>query len=111
MNIRQFSLAILVSALPVFAQSTLSLNSGDFLSAEKVTKEGETLLKVKLSKSGKAKIRKLNKEYVNRSVHIELPGVSSDLKFRGPIKGDSMEMGPYSQQEAQNIVLELNHKK
>ena len=61
MNIRLFSIALLVSALPLFAESpAISLNEGDFLSAEQVSHDGETVVRVKLSKSGKAKFKKLN---------------------------------------------------
>ncbi|MCB0412838.1 MAG: hypothetical protein KDD50_00795, partial [Bdellovibrionales bacterium] len=62
MNLRQFSIALLISALPLVssAGSAVSFNAGDFLSAKPVSRDGKTILKVKLSKSGKAKMRKLN---------------------------------------------------
>lgn len=63
MNLRLFSIALLVSAFPIFAQAEsagISLNKGDFLSAEKITNDGESVVSVKLSKSGKAKLKKLN---------------------------------------------------
>ncbi len=62
MNLRLFSVALLVSALPFLAHaeaSGLKLNQGDFVSAERVSENGETVLSVKLSKSGKAKFKKL----------------------------------------------------
>lgn len=63
MNLRQFTMAMLISALPVgasAAQASLTLNAGDFVASKRVTPEGE--VRVKLSKSGKAKLRKLKKE-------------------------------------------------
>jgi signal peptidase I len=63
MNLRQFSMALMISALPLVVSagsSTISLNKGDFVSAEKISRNGETLVSVKLSKSGKAKFKKLN---------------------------------------------------
>jgi hypothetical protein len=57
-------MAVLISAVPYFAQaeeSGIKLNKGDFVSAERVSQDGETVLSVKLSKSGKAKLKKLTK--------------------------------------------------
>jgi hypothetical protein len=64
MNLRHFSIALLISAIPGFSSATqnISLNQGDFLAAEKLTSDGERVLNVKLSKSGKAKLRKLKKK-------------------------------------------------
>jgi hypothetical protein len=65
MNLRLFSMAVLVSALPMISQaqaSRLSLNHGDFVAAGVAVQEGEAVVKVKLSKSGKAKLKKLNAE-------------------------------------------------
>lgn len=62
MNIRMFSLAILISALPQLAiarPTDLKLNHGDFLASERLGPDGEAVLNVKLSKSGKAKLKKL----------------------------------------------------
>lgn len=60
MNKRLFSIALLISALPAFAGDISKLNEGDFIAMEKVKKNGESIISVKLSKSGKAKIKKLN---------------------------------------------------
>ncbi len=69
MNLRQFSIAFLISALPLaaLADSTISLNRGDFIAAERISKDGETIVSVKLSKSGKAKFKKLNASHVEKS--------------------------------------------
>ena len=64
MNIRMFSLALLISALPQVSlarTARVSLNHNDFLAAERTGPDGETVLDVKLSKSGKAKLKKLQK--------------------------------------------------
>jgi hypothetical protein len=55
-------MALLISALPLApsAKSALRLNEGDFKVSERVTKEGERVLKYKLTKSGKAKVKKIN---------------------------------------------------
>jgi|GEM_PF-7068379 len=61
MNLRQFTLAMLISALPLGASSTnISLNAGDSVAGRGISQEGE--VRVKLSKSGKAKLKKLRKE-------------------------------------------------
>jgi len=56
-------MALLVSAIPLFAQAEahgISLNKGDFVAAEKMAHDGSTIVSVKLSKSGRAKFKKLN---------------------------------------------------
>jgi hypothetical protein len=83
MNLRSFSIALLISAVPLFSlaqASDISLNKGDFIFAKQVSHNGETIVRVKLSKSGKAKLKKLNAKYVNEKVHTELAGVASNFK-------------------------------
>ncbi|WP_413290531.1 hypothetical protein [Bdellovibrio sp. HCB337] len=114
MNLRQFSMAILISALPLIVDasaSTISLNKEDFVAAEKISRNGETLVSVKLSKSGKAKFKKLNKLSQGNEVHSEIGGVSTDFKLREPIQGDSLEMGPYSTGEVDKVITEINNNK
>jgi hypothetical protein len=60
----------------------ISFNKGDFVAAETVSKEGETIVSAKLSKSGKAKIKKLNKQAVNQQVHADVAGVTSNFNLR-----------------------------
>jgi hypothetical protein len=75
MNIRLFSIALLVSGLPLFtfAEGTeISLNRGDFVAAERLSQNGETPMRVKLSKSGKAKFKKLNESAIGREVQASL---------------------------------------
>ena len=112
MNLRLFSIAILISALPMLASAdaAISLNKGDFIAAERVSKDGETIVSVKLSKSGKAKFKKLNENSVDKEVHTEIAGISSNFKLREPIKGDGLEMGPYTAEEAQKVIAEINRK-
>jgi hypothetical protein len=111
MNQRLFSMAILISALPLFAAAesqNITLNKGDFLSAERLSRNGETIVSVKLSKSGKAKVKKLKAE--KGSVHVDLAGVSKDLQMKEPIRGDGLEMGPYGRLEAQKVIAQINKK-
>lgn len=64
MNKRLFSMALLMSALPFVSPAeiqTLQLNSGDFISSERLSVEGDPLFKVKLSKAGKAKLKRVQK--------------------------------------------------
>lgn len=112
MNLRLFSIALLMSALPSLsgASSAISLNRGDFVAAERVTPEGETVVSVRLSKSGKAKFKKLNEHAAGQNVHAEIAGVVSDFKLRVPIQGDRLEMGPYSADDAQKVISEINRK-
>jgi hypothetical protein len=57
MKLKMFTMALLVSALPYSASAKARLEPGDFVHEERI-REGETELKVKLSKSGKAKLRR-----------------------------------------------------
>jgi hypothetical protein len=60
LNKKTFSVALMASALPLLASasSVSSLGRGDFISSEK-NRNGRTVVSVKLSKSGKAKLRRL----------------------------------------------------
>lgn len=112
MNLRHYSIAILISALPAFALAQshgISLAASDFVAAERVAAEGDTIIKVKLSKSGKAKFKKLGElKTDSANVHTEIAGVVRDLKLRTKIDGDSLEMGPFAQSEAVKIETEIN---
>jgi hypothetical protein len=112
MNLRLFTIALLISALPSISSATpaISLDKGDFIAAEKLSKDGETIVSVTLSKSGKAKFKKLNEQSVDKEIHSEIAGVTADFKLREPIKGDALEMGPYSNDQAQKVVAEINKK-
>lgn len=113
MNLRLYSIGLLMSAVPLFAQAQsagISLTKEDFVSAERLSQDGETVLNVKLSKSGKAKIKKLNKLSVQQPIHTEVAGVASDFKLKEPITGDKLQMGPYSAVHAQKVVAEINRK-
>lgn len=73
MNLRLFSISFLISALPIVvpAEIGITLNNGDFRAAEKITQEGDQIINVKLSKSGKAKLRRL-KEMTSDKKQIEV---------------------------------------
>lgn len=60
MNLRLYSIAFLISALPALttAGADISWTKEDFTVRERPSPDGETVLKVKLSKSGKAKLKK-----------------------------------------------------
>ena len=69
MNLRFYSIAILMSAIPhlTLAESRVSsLNKGDFIAAERLSPSGDTVLKVKLSKSGKAKLKRLQRQLTEK---------------------------------------------
>lgn len=104
MNLRHFSMALLVSALPLAASADITLDKGDFVAAERVTRNGQVRVSFKLSKSGKAKLRKANEKNQGEVVHTEIDGVKSDLTLKEPIVGDGVEMGPYSADDAQKII-------
>jgi len=111
MNKRLFSIALLISAFPILAfadAAGISLKKEDFTAAERISRDGKSLVKVKLSKSGKAKFKKLNQHFVNKNIHFEAGEISSDFKLKVPINGSELEMGPYSTDETDKIVTEIN---
>lgn len=111
MNIRLFTVALLASAIPLAVSAgkkEISLDKSDFIAAEKIAEDGEAIVKLKLSKSGKAKLKKLNEQKVGQEVHTEIGGVSSDFQLRVPITGDGLEMGPYSESDAKKVVTAIN---
>lgn len=111
MNIRHFSMALLISSLPLCASAAgISLEKGDFLSAERAARGEGTIVSVKLSKSGKAKLRKIQQLAHGEKVHSEIGGVANDFRVRGPIRGEGLEMGPYSEREAEAVVRAINRK-
>ena len=108
MNKRLFSIALMVSAIPmiVFADGrTLSLSKEDFVAAERVSSSGETLVKLKLSKSGKAK---LNRAAKDSDVKLVFGDQESQLKLRTKIEGEDLQVGPYSEGTAADLVAEVN---
>jgi hypothetical protein len=110
MNLRLYSIAILISALPYVASAGtgISLTQEDFVAAERMTAEGDTVVKVKLSKSGKAKFKKLNRKGTGQTVHTEIGGVNSDLTLRKPVEGDHLQIGPYTAADADRVIKEIN---
>jgi len=52
-----------------------------------------------------------NQTSVDKTVHAEIAGVVSDFKLRETIKGDALEMGPYSPADAEKIATEINGSK
>ena len=113
MNLRSFTMAILISALPLSVKAgtrQISLGQGDFVSARTVNRAGGTLVRAKLSKSGRAKFRRLNQESADQEVHTEIGGVQSDLKLRTHIQGSGLEMGPFSETEAQTVADAINRR-
>lgn len=62
MNKTFFTLAVLVSAVPNLAMANergIAFGRSDFLSAKPMERGGEIFANIKLSKSGKAKLRRL----------------------------------------------------
>lgn len=64
MSPKMFSIALLASAIPIsaLASAGVTLTESDFRAAQRVKRNGETIVSVKLSKSGKAKLRKLGEK-------------------------------------------------
>ena len=88
----------------------ITLNKGDFVAAERVSEEGQTIVKVKLSKSGKAKFKKLNRESVGKNVPLAIKQFKSEFTLRVPIEGEKLEIGPLDKEVAVSIVEEINSK-
>ncbi|MBS1958456.1 MAG: hypothetical protein JST80_03200 [Bdellovibrionales bacterium] len=113
MNIRSFTVAVLLSAVPMSVRAgtrQISLTQGDFVSARAVSRNGNTLIRAKLSKSGRAKFKKLNQDSVNQPVHAKIGGVTSDFTMKSQIQGNGLEMGPFSDDDAQILVDAINRR-
>ena len=113
MNLRLFSIALLISAIPTlsFADSTIILTKEDFKAAQKISRHGDVLIRIKLSKSGKAKMKKLDDDSIPKKFHVEISGTASDFKIKERIRGDGLEMGPYAMDDAQKVVSPINNQK
>ena len=107
MNTRLFSLALMLS-LPILAHAEVTLDQADFTRATRLSRDGETVVSAKLSKSGKSKLRKLNASGVGQNVHAEIGGVRSDFRLREPVRGDGIEMGPYPGPDADKVISAIN---
>lgn len=111
MNAKLFSIALMVSALPLLSlakSAGVTLDRGDFVAAEKVSDEGETVLNVRLSKSGKAKLKKVSHQLpAHEMVELRLGEVSKQLRLREPIKGNSIQVGPLSEAQADKILRDF----
>ena len=62
MNLRLYSIALLISAIPQLSAAesgNVTFNHGDFIAAERSTEGGAKHVQLRLSKSGKAKLKKL----------------------------------------------------
>jgi preprotein translocase subunit SecD len=110
MNIRNYSIALLISALPVSinASQLTEFNHSDFKAVERTHPDGETTLKIKLSKSGKAKVKKYNADHVGEKVKFQFSSTTSELTLREPIRGDSIEIGPFSEDTASAIETDFS---
>jgi hypothetical protein len=109
MNKRTFALSVLLSLVPVLAAAgSVTFDKGDFLSARRTTRDGKVLVSLKLSKSGKAKVRLLQKD---ETIHAELGGVPKDFRLRERIVGSRLEAGPYSPDEAERVVAAFPARK
>jgi hypothetical protein len=82
----------------------------DFSSAKRLDRQPSVLVSAALSKAGLQKFRELNRTMIGKDVAIEIAGVSSKFKLRESIRGDSLEMGPYSENEAQKVIEAINSK-
>jgi len=63
MNLRLFSIALMASAIPLSVKAgnrEIALSPGDFLFDQELSGEDDSELSVRLSKSGKAKLRRLH---------------------------------------------------
>jgi hypothetical protein len=113
MNLRTFTIAMLISAMPVTVLGDgkeISLAKEDFISATQVTQDGETIVSAKLSKSGKAKLRKINKLSADQTISADIGGVQSDFKVRAPLQGEGIQFGPYPESDAQKVIQAINQQ-
>jgi len=56
-------------------------------------------------------MKKLNQHSVGKEINTEIAGVNSTFKLKEPINGDGLEMGPYTNEEAKKVAIEINNQK
>ncbi len=81
MNLRLYTAALLVSALPIFALADshgVKLGASDFISAEKNLRNGETIVSLKLSKSGRSKFKKLKAQTPAHRIFADLAAAGAN---------------------------------
>ncbi len=101
---------VLLLSITTFAAENLKLGSGDFSSAKRLERSASILVSARLSKTGLAKFRELNRTMIGSKIAIEIAGIASNFILREAIRGESLEMGPYSEPEAQKVIEAINLK-
>ena len=97
------STLLLVGTIALAADVTL--RKGDFVSAKEVKRGSQILVQGTLSDSG---AKKVNASDV-KEIQIQIAGIDVSLKRRVPITGNKIEAGPFTHQNAEKIVNEINH--
>jgi hypothetical protein len=89
-------------------EASMALTKSDFSHAEEFAKNNKSMVELDLSKTGKEKIKQLNKSYLGKEVVLKIGSYQQSLKFKVPIVGDKMEAGPFTHDEAQTIINDVN---
>lgn len=106
MNLRWMTIAILLTSNAAFAsESAVQFTKNDFSHAEEVRKGNQSLLRLDLSPMGKDHAREFKP---GEKVRFAIGNQQDALTFRAPITGSQLEAGPFSHQEAVQIVHEIN---
>lgn len=84
-----------------------SLERADFKTANSVRTKAGTLVMAELSPGGDAKVREAG-DRQDLEIEVKLAGETRRLRFRGPIEGGQVQLGPYSSKTAKKIVHEIN---
>lgn len=107
MNLRWILIALIFSALPFIharAESDTSLDKSDFVRAEIVMRNGQTLIDFQLSRLGQAKVHELNQTKLDHPIRLTLAGKAYRFVLRQAILADRLEAGPFAQAEAREIL-------
>ena len=82
----------------------------DFIEAHLIQKNGGNLVSAHLSPSGLQKVKAINETLVGQEVGIDVAGVKTHFTVREKIKGEEIEIGPYTAADGEKIVRTINRK-
>lgn len=102
---RSLIAVIALGSLASVAHAAAVLSKVDFVSARVIERGGRILVRAKTTRAWQAKVRDGDTE-----ITIDIAGNQRTLRLPAPITGDKVEFGPYSREEAQRIVQEINRR-
>jgi hypothetical protein len=86
----------------------VAFTRADFKSADTVDLNGKIYVRAMLSAEGLKKMKDLNRNHVGENIEMDLGHERYFRRLKTPIVSQEMEMGPFNQTEAHQIISEIN---